>query len=245
MVQGHRMPSQSRRRASKTINLLWLTIRICMGSSLYSWARKVSTNFFLSISSHLVWTWASSEPPCATAPDQKGLQRTLRCWGWQILGQVLRITGFGGIISKCSDTTNHKGMNSAGASQAPEKICSMDIPQNIPLNSSWRKSEALLNYLPGIPFSGFFIQLAPNAKLGLNVPHLRGHSKFPCILSHSILIFPFMPLLFVIIYLFVCLFVSCLSPIRSICPHEGREDVGFVYLYINSTQHVPGPPVGM
>lgn len=31
MVQGHRMPSQPRRRASRTINLLWLTVRICMG----------------------------------------------------------------------------------------------------------------------------------------------------------------------------------------------------------------------
>lgn len=97
VVQGRRMPSQPRRRASRTINLLWLTVRICMGLQVYRWTRKVAPNFFLSIS-HLVWTWASSEPPCATAPDQKGLQRTLKRWGWQILGQVLRITGFGGIF---------------------------------------------------------------------------------------------------------------------------------------------------
>lgn len=42
------------------------------------------------------------------SPRPDGLHGTLKYWGQQILEQVLSMTIYWGIISKCSDMTNHK-----------------------------------------------------------------------------------------------------------------------------------------
>lgn len=120
MVQGHRMPSQPRRRASRTINLLWLTVRICMGLQFVQVDQKsISKLLPINITSclnvgQLRASLCYSPRPERATEDPEALRMTdiragtkdNRIWGH---------------ISKCSDTTNHKGMNSAGASQAPEK----------------------------------------------------------------------------------------------------------------------------
>lgn len=84
-----------------------------------------------------------------------------------------------GVISKSSDATNHKGRNSAGGRHAPYRICSSDIPPNLPLNSSQGKFGAFADRLPGILFSRLFAQLAPLSNPGLNVPYLPGCTKLP------------------------------------------------------------------